>query len=112
LRPEDRAAIATAVAEIVAGTSLDDAARTVAGSVRSRSLARFALELLSRSFTIDTVDLERLVRAGFSRAEVGAAAEMAIGYHVVARLSAAARGRRPAICEQLATPAGKAVRTA
>lgn len=106
---EDREAIATAVGEVVGGTSIEDATSTVAGSVRMRSLARFAVKLLSRSFEIDGVDLERLLRAGFSRAEVGAAAETAIGYHVIARLTSAARGQRPPVCEQLTAPRDRAV---
>ena len=109
---EDREAIATAVGEVVGGTALADATSTVAGSVRMRSLARFAVKLLARSCEVDGVDLERLIRAGFSRAEVGAAAETAIGYHVIARLTSAARGHRPAVCEQLTAPRGIAVRAA
>ncbi len=109
---EDREAIANAIAEVVVGTSLEETSRIVAGTVRMRSLGRFAVKLVSRSSEIDGVDLERLLRAGLSRAEVGAAVETAIGYHVIARLSAAARGQRPPACEPLTAPRGKAIRAA
>lgn len=99
----DREAIAAAVAELAAGASRGTSANAAPGSVRPCALARFAIELLSDSFAIaiDGAGLERLVRAGFTRDEIAAAAEAAIGYHVVARLVAASHGRRPAICETL-----------
>lgn len=102
LRAADREAIAAAVVEIVAGRPVEGAPRIATDSRRGVVLAGFTSRLVSGSVDIDRVDLERLVGAGFSVEEVHAAAEAAIGFHVVASLAHAAGGRRP--LARLGTP--------
>lgn len=62
---------------------------------RRVALASFTSRLVGGAADLDHVDLDRLVRSGFSAEEVHAAAETAIGFHVVASLAHAAGGRRP-----------------
>ncbi len=91
LHAADREAIAAAVVEVVAGRPVAAAA----DSRRGVALADFTSRLVAGTSDIDHIDLDRLVRSGFSAAEVRAAAETAIGFHVVASLAHAAGGRRP-----------------
>lgn len=95
LHAADREAIAAAVVEVVVGRRAADATRGAADSRRGVALADFASRLVAGASYIDRVDLDRLVRSGFSADEVHAAAETAIGFHVVASLAHAAGGRRP-----------------
>jgi len=111
LQASDREAIAAAVALVVANGAADFLSVAPAAP-RAAELERFATKMVARSFAVEGADLERLARVGLTPDQVAAAAEVAIAYHVVARLTAAARGRRPAVCEALTAAARKSVAAA
>lgn len=111
----DRAAIAAAVVEIVAGGPVPGAPVVPADLGRGVALADFASRLLGGASGIDATDLERLLRSGFARDEVVAAAETAIGFHVVARLAHAAHAARrtlPLVASVSASAAARPVAAA